>query len=246
MFRGSKVVGNAGVDALCQSAHNLKSLHLADNRLISDHAFRAIGSSSISTLELTCCPNVTDVGLGFLANGSTSKTLRKLILQYCRGITDTGIQHLVNLRSLEHLELAGLSPDVTDIGGVAISTIQTLRELKLSNICKLSDRTVVALAENCRNLEVLVLHRLGLGVIEPVPGDGIHAFSRHKCLKYLALYHLDESDVEIVLGCPSLESLVLDKSLIGTFGLMHGNSAGRVVKFESFDKPLLHFIPTVW
>ncbi|KAL6212682.1 hypothetical protein ACLB2K_017900 [Fragaria x ananassa] len=246
MFQGSWVVGNAGVDALLQSAHNLKSLHLDANSLISDHAFRATGSSSITTLELTYCPNVTDVGLGFLANGSTSKTLRKLVLERCRGITDTGIQLLVNLRSLEHLELTGFN-QVTDIGGVAISTIQTLRELKLSAIWKLSDRTFFALAENCRNLEVLVLHHIGLNA--PVTRASIHAFSRHKCLKYLALHgfsNLDKSDVEIVLGCPSLESLVLDKSLIGIFGLMHGNSAGRMVKFESINNPLLHFIPTVW
>ncbi|KAL6206386.1 hypothetical protein ACLB2K_023634 [Fragaria x ananassa] len=246
MFRGCKVVGNAGVDALFQSAHNLKSLHLKENHLISDRAFKAIGSSSISTLELQCCPNVTDMGLGFLANGSTSKTLKKLILKRCEGITDTGMQHLVNMRSLEHLELACLK-HVTDIGGTAISTIQTLRELKLCKLWKLSERTVVALAENCRNLEVLALYRIWLH--EPVTGASIHSFSRHKCLKYLSLYgfsNLDQSDVEIVLGCPSLESLVLDKSLTGNFRLMHGNSARRVVKFESFCDSFPQFMPTVW
>nr|XP_011460427.1 PREDICTED: F-box/LRR-repeat protein 4-like isoform X3 [Fragaria vesca subsp. vesca] len=246
MFWGNQVVGNAGVDALFQSGHNLKSLHLKDIYLISDHAFRAIGSSSISILELTRCRNVTDVGLGFLANGSTSKTLKKLILKRCEGITDTGMQHLVNMRSLEHLELACLK-HVTDIGGTAISTIQTLRELKLCKLWKLSERTVVALAENCRNLEVLALYRIWLH--EPVTGASIHSFSRHKCLKYLSLYgfsNLDQSDVEIVLGCPSLESLVLDKSLTGNFRLMHGNSARRVVKFESFCDSFPQFMPTVW
>ncbi|KAL6197063.1 hypothetical protein ACLB2K_032676 [Fragaria x ananassa] len=249
MFRGSKVVGNAGVDALFQSGHNLKSLHLEDIDLISDHAFRAIGSSSISTLELQCCPNITDVGLGFLANGYTSKTLKKLILKLCDGITETGIQLLVNLRSLEHLELSELTylNQLTDIGGVAISTIQTLRKLKLSNLWVLSERTVVALAENYRNLEVLVLDHIGYGI--GLTRASIHAFSRHKCLKYLALpdfSNLDQSDVEIVLGCPSLESLELDKSLTGNFGLMHGNSARRVVQFQSFCNPDPHSRPTVW
>ncbi|KAL6200734.1 hypothetical protein ACLB2K_030515 [Fragaria x ananassa] len=198
MFRGSKVVGNDGVDALFQSAHNnFKSLHLDVNYLISDHAFRAIGSSSMSTLELISCPNVSDAGLGFLAN---AKTLKKLILEHCDGITDTGIQLLVNLGSLEHLELASLNK-LTDTGGVAILTIQTLRELKLSEIWKLSDRTVVALAENCRNLEVLVLDRIRYGIDEPVTGASVRAFSSHKFLKYLALQHLRNIDQSILAKC---------------------------------------------
>ncbi|KAL6197062.1 hypothetical protein ACLB2K_032675 [Fragaria x ananassa] len=156
------------------------------------------------------------------------------------------MQHLVNMRSLEHLELACLN-HVTDIGGMTISTIQTLRELKLSKLWKLSERTVVALAENCCNLEVLALYRIWLH--EPVTGASIHSFSRHKCLKYLSFYgfsNLDQSDVEIVLGCPSLESLVLDKSAAGNFGLMHGNSTRWVVKFESFCDSFPQFMPTVW
>ncbi|KAL6175319.1 hypothetical protein ACLB2K_051960 [Fragaria x ananassa] len=43
---------------------------------------------------------------------------------------------------------------ITDIGGVAISGIQTLRELRLCPEGVL-DATIAALAENCPKLEIL-------------------------------------------------------------------------------------------
>ncbi|KAL6132034.1 hypothetical protein ACLB2K_070405 [Fragaria x ananassa] len=242
------VVGNEGLVALFQAAHNLKGLHLSSNELVSDYACRAIGSSCITTLELKDCPYVTtDVGLRFVANGTTSGTLKKLILDGCQGITDNGIEYLVKMRCLEHLELTNLSEGVTDVGGVAISTIQTLKELKLSEALGMSDRTVVALAENCHNLEAFALCLWFHG---DVSGASICAFSGHKCLKHLALFgdniHMSDVEVErIVLGCPSLESLVLDDSVVWNFGSMQ-DRARRVIKFGSYDRPLPHFTGTTW
>ncbi|PRQ16543.1 putative leucine-rich repeat domain, L domain-containing protein [Rosa chinensis] len=74
--------------------------------------------------------------------------------------------------SLEHLKLSyeGEVSQITDIGGVGISAIRTLRELIL-NYVNLSDPTMAALAQNCRNLEML-----DLGGCERVTGAGIRAF----------------------------------------------------------------------
>ena len=195
------------------------------------------------------CQKVTDLGLGFLANGSTSKTLKKLIIAGSSEFSDAGIQLLVKLRSLEHLELINLSSQVTNIGVVAISKIQTLRKLIVSDIDGVSDQTVVALAENCRNVEALIL--CCDDARKPLPGASIHAFSSHKSLKHLALFgriDLDQSDVERVLvECPSLESLVLNESLIKRFGMMRKNStrARRVVR-SKYECPDIfpHFMAT--
>lgn len=221
VFEGIYLVGDVGLNAFLNSSRNLRRLCLFDNYIISDQAFRAIASSSISSLELCSCYEISDVGLGFLANGSISKTLMKLIIECCERITDAGIQHLVKMSCLEHLELTyrPYRPfdrvGVTDVGGEAISRIQSLRELRLNDVRGFSDATVVALAENCPNLEVLALccgQKNG-----GVTAAGIRALSSHQCLKHLALFdvrNLGESDVmRIVFGCPSLESLVVDESL---------------------------------
>ncbi|KAL6177873.1 hypothetical protein ACLB2K_049394 [Fragaria x ananassa] len=212
---GLNAIGNSGVIELVHSAHNLESLVLLNNKLISDEALRGIGStSSISILQLMGCDSITDEGLSFLANGSTSKTLNKLILECCPKITDTGVDLLRKMYSLEHLKIScrAKTSRITDIGGVGISAILTLKVLILKHL-DVSDPTMVALAQNCRNLEIL-----DIGGCDKVTGAGICAFCSHKCLKRLKLDHLkiNLSDVErVVFGCPSLDSVVVDSRRSG-------------------------------
>ncbi|KAM5557417.1 hypothetical protein ABKV19_024675 [Rosa sericea] len=154
---GEGRVGDSGVGVLVHCAANLKCLCLGGNSLISDEALEAIGSASscsIGILKLVDCCNITDRGLGFLANGNTSQTLKKLILVRCDRITDTGIVLLSSkMCSLELLELSlGAKQRFTDIAGVAISAIQTLKVLNLDGRWDVSNRTIFALGENCRNL----------------------------------------------------------------------------------------------
>ncbi|XP_004309567.1 PREDICTED: F-box/LRR-repeat protein 20-like [Fragaria vesca subsp. vesca] len=179
---GRKAIGNSGVVELLHSTHNLDALGLLDNELISDEALRGIGcTSSISILDLIHCHNITDEGLAFLANGSTSRTLKKLIIDCCPEITDTGVEHLRKMCSLESLELCllGTRSPITDIGGLGISAIRTLKELILIHP-DVSDSTMVALAENCSKLETLDIKGC-----ENVTIAGICAFCNHKCLKIL-------------------------------------------------------------
>ena len=91
---------------------------------------------------------------------------------------------------------------------------------------------MVALAENCRKLETFDLQ-----YCTRLTGAGIRAFSGHKYLKLLKLFHLtnlDESDVEqVALGCPSLQSVVLDYSLTRKFEFID-EKARRVIKHSSY------------
>lgn len=96
-----------------------------------DKVLEAIGSLSLlSYLNLECCDRITDSGLGFLANGSCSKTLKTLVLAGCGGITDLGVCHLQNMSCLEELDLDGVKRD-SDDGLIAASEIPTLKKLNL-------------------------------------------------------------------------------------------------------------------
>ncbi|KAL6215524.1 hypothetical protein ACLB2K_014953 [Fragaria x ananassa] len=188
-------------------APNLVHLDLGGCYSISDRALKAIGCcGSLSYLDLESC-GFTDRGLGFLANGSCAKTLKALVLAWCKGITDVGVSRLQKMQCLEHLSLCNSSRHkITDIGGLAISAIKTLRTLNLAALAKLSNRTVAALAENCPNLEVLDVSECRL-----LTGAGIRAFRGHMCLKTIVLHRLHQvhaSDLEhLVLGCPALKSI---------------------------------------
>ncbi|KAM5565622.1 hypothetical protein ABKV19_019573 [Rosa sericea] len=194
--------------SLISIAHNLTHLDLGGCIKVSDEALEAIGSSSsISYLNLECCLLVTDRGLGFLGNGSISKTLKTLILNWITSITDVGVSHLQKMHCLEHLSLADCSqPEITDVGGAAISAILTLKKLSLCRLGEVSDRTIVALAQNCPNLEMVDLSGCG------ITGAGIRAFSGHACLQtiVLRLCEVGASDLEhLVLSCRSLKSILV-------------------------------------
>ncbi|KAL6146507.1 hypothetical protein ACLB2K_057186 [Fragaria x ananassa] len=206
-------VGLLGIMSMITSAaHNLTHLDLGSCYRVTDQVLEAIGSSSclIRFLNLRCCYNITDVGLSFLANGSCSKTIEQLNLSSCCGITNDGVLLLCKMRVLEELDLSCCF-DITDVGGQGISTIGTLKMLKLRSA--ITERTIVALAKNCLNLEVL-----DLDGCTGITTACIDAFSGHKCLRFLILLHCSSDDLRgyafesLAFGCPSLESIVVEES----------------------------------
>ncbi|XP_050365290.1 F-box protein At3g58530-like [Argentina anserina] len=204
--------GLLGIIAMItSSAHNLTHLDLGECSLVSDKALEAIGYSScpIRVLSLRLCSKITDAGLKFLADGPCSKTIQQLKLLGCTKITGAGVWHLSKMHVLEELDLA-MCIKVTDVGGVAISSIQNLKNLNLAGLHLLTEKTFVALAKNCINLEELRVSN-GRGTATA----SIDAFLGHKCLRSLNLAGCFSDDIKgyalesLALGCPSLESIVV-------------------------------------
>lgn len=114
------------------------------------------------------------------------------------------------MHCLEHLDLAHFHRH-RSCGNLGYR-IQTLKKLNLKTLISVSDRTIVVVADNCLNLEVL-----DLTGCELVTGTGIRAFSSHirlKCLVLCSCFGFGQSDVtHIVLGCRSLKSIVVDKRI---------------------------------
>ncbi|KAM5559888.1 hypothetical protein ABKV19_021195 [Rosa sericea] len=241
LLRGRRMMSeHDGIMSFIPLADNLKHLDLGYIVLVSDKTLEAIGSSScpITVLNLESC-DITDCGLRFLTNGSCSKTIKELVLAKCHGITDSGVSLLQKMCALEELNLAHCH-QVTDVGGVAISAIRTLKKLDFARGPRMTDwgpsvrdRTILALAENCLNLEML-----DLSGNEFVTGVGIRAFLGHKCLQSLDLRHIrvyvSGSDLEdLALACPSLKSILVEggwrKRLMGE---MQESTVSRFVRFN--------------
>ncbi|KAA8521829.1 hypothetical protein F0562_012500 [Nyssa sinensis] len=212
-LRRRSQIGNFGIISLVNWAQNLTNLDLGRCNRIVDEALKAIGNAnSLRVLNLQACWLITDRGLAYLASGSLSRTLKKLVIAECDRITDVGLLPLKQMCCLEELNLADCGPKVTDTGGVAIAAIQTLKRLKLSWLINISDDTIVALAQNCQNMAAL-----DLTGCESITGNGIRAFANHEFLEELVLafcQNFSGHDVEwTVLGCRTLRYIVLDKRL---------------------------------
>lgn len=206
-------IGNFGVVSLLNFGKNLTELDLGRCNRITDQALEAIGyATSLCVLNLRCCWLITDSGLAMLANGSTARTLKKLIIAECERITDYGLSCLQQMCCLEELNLAECGPAVTDIGGVAVASIPTLKWLNLSWLINISDVTLTAIAEHSQKLTVL-----DLTGCELITGEGVRAFVDHESLEELVLVscvNVFQSDVELlVLGSQSLKYIKLDKRL---------------------------------
>ncbi|WCJ29521.1 F-box family protein [Euphorbia peplus] len=210
-LRRRKNVGNVGVVELVKKAVEVTNLDLGRCNLIDDRSLEAIGCMNcIRVLNLEGCSLITDSGLELLSIGYSAKTLKKLVLAECDRITDFGVSLLVRFECLEELNLAECGPKVTDNGGLSIAGIRTLRRLNLSWLINISDRTMVALAEN---KDMVALDLTGC---EMITGAGICVFAAHKCLESLVLascFNVSGNAVERLLRCESVSCIVLDKRL---------------------------------
>ncbi|KAF5456473.1 hypothetical protein F2P56_025956 [Juglans regia] len=171
----------------------------------------AIGCRKLSKVLLRRRKNIGDVGVVSLIN--LASTLTNLDLGWCNLITDQALAAIgEQMYCLEELNMAECGPKITDIGGVAIATIQTLKRLNFSWLINVSDPTLFALAENCQKLVAV-----DFTGCELITGAGIRAFSNHTCLETLVFpscYNIGVHDLEnVVLGCRSLRCVVLDKRL---------------------------------
>ncbi|XP_043703540.1 F-box protein At3g58530-like [Telopea speciosissima] len=225
-------MGNVGVVDLIKSSQNLTTLDLAKCNKITDQALEAIGAaSSLRVLNLRGCSLVTDWGLASLATGSTSRTLKKLVLTECDQITDHGVSLLQQIYFLQELNLAECGPRVTDTGGVAIAAIRTLERLDFSWLINISDISLLAIAQNCRNLVAI-----DVTGCELLTGAGIRSFSNHKSLEVLVLascYNVCGEDVEqTVLECRSLRHVGLDRGLRMWMPMSMQENLSRICRLE--------------
>ncbi|KAL6216742.1 hypothetical protein ACLB2K_009961 [Fragaria x ananassa] len=136
--------------------------------------------------------------------------------------------YALNLQCLEELDLesCGYRTGVTDSGVIAaVSGNRSRKKLNLGRLTNVSDQSIVFVAGNCPNLEILDLSG------SYVTGAGVRAFSGHRCLQSLDLRMCSEfrlSDIEhMVLGCQSLKSIVLSNMIKETIP----ESLSRIVKF---------------
>ncbi|PIN10546.1 hypothetical protein CDL12_16873 [Handroanthus impetiginosus] len=215
LLRGRSAIGDLGVVSLAEFARNLRNLDLGFCRKISDEALKSIaGLNNLEMLSLQGCYLITDIGLSFLAEGPVHNTLIELNLAGCNRITDLELTNLREMDALEELNLAECGPNVTGLGiEIGVAGNWRLKKLNLSWLVNVTDSTLEALAERCWSLEVLDLTGcISISVL------GISAFSSHRCLKELVLIHCDIGVYgvyleDLVLGCSSLERIVLSKNV---------------------------------
>ncbi|CAK8673191.1 unnamed protein product [Clavelina lepadiformis] len=199
------------VDELAYYFCNVKTLILQGCRKVDDEAMRAVSKfPNLSSLNITNCTNVTDVGLNFVA-GMRSRLLH-LETSEVWHLSDEAIQNLVSQQpQIESLILYG--ENLTDLS--VISTchyLGNLRTFQMSFCRGLTDRSIFALCGKVR-LQTLHLKKIA----EEITTEALTLLFKETPLvnlRDLAICNtdaiVDDTVYAIAAGCPNLQKLHLD------------------------------------
>jgi len=162
----------------------LQHVALQQSPQVDDEFLKLLGEccAGLKTLDVISCSGVTDkglelafknltkiqslqlIGLGKIAGTCfqflLSKSLHIVNLKYCENLIDDGIAALVqNCQAICSLNLFGCSK-ITDIGieFIAGYLLGKLDTLICSNVSKITDTSLIAIADRCYNLKCLKLH----------------------------------------------------------------------------------------
>ncbi|KAG9441984.1 hypothetical protein H6P81_017838 [Aristolochia fimbriata] len=158
-LQNCKGITDNGIMALGKGLPSLLSLDVSYCRKVSDKGLVALaqGCPKLRSLHLAGCKLVTNGLLEALSEGC--RDLEELGLQGCFNINDKGLEILVDgCRRIKHLDLN----KCTRIGDLGISKVSefcssSVKILKLLDCHSVGNDSIFSIAQNCRNLETLVI-----------------------------------------------------------------------------------------
>ncbi|KAF6150728.1 hypothetical protein GIB67_020811 [Kingdonia uniflora] len=129
----NKKLTEKGLAVIAKGCCNLRTLHLAGCRFISDGLLQNLSNScpKLEELGLQGCIKITDSGLTSLVTGC--RRIKYLDVSKCGNIGDTGVSSVSNICSSH------------------------LRTLKLLDCYKVGNESILTLSKSCKNLETLVI-----------------------------------------------------------------------------------------
>ncbi|KAI3714000.1 hypothetical protein L1987_72589 [Smallanthus sonchifolius] len=158
-LQNCKGITDAGMAAVESGLSSLQSLDVSYCRKLTDKGLSAVteGCHDLKSLHLAGCRFVTNKLLESLSKNC--RNLEELGLQGCTNITDTGLTALVNgCKHIKHLDVN----KCTNVGDLGISAVAeacstSLKTLKLLDCYKLGDKSILTVADLCKNLETLII-----------------------------------------------------------------------------------------
>ena len=160
IFTTNADIGDRNDNLNDQSAGTLKNHSTMGDRLRSRDvaietntvvSVRPWGCPGLTSIGLSHCPSISDIGVIALAEGCSQ--LQSIDLSHCRSISDIGVSSIAG--GCPHLTSINLSgcPSISDIGVSALAEgCPHLTSIDLSNCARISDIGISALAEGCPHL----------------------------------------------------------------------------------------------
>jgi hypothetical protein len=219
-------VGDTGIASL-SSLPNLKLLHLSDCNRLRAAGIAAIGKMPvIEEVILNRVGAVNDQSLNLMCE---ARTLRRLQMGYCSGLSDAAMYPLRNLDVLEELIIAETSVTGEGLSFAAKGGLKNLKKLdmyqcpitligaKMINQCKSLEYLVLGnIGMDDKGLQILTkgmsnLRYLRIGACKNVIGSGLTAIRGADDLEFLSLENCSIVDkaMPLLKGFKKLKTLDL-------------------------------------
>ncbi|XP_037307791.2 F-box and leucine-rich repeat protein 13 [Pungitius pungitius] len=177
---GNNQLTDSGWKTLCSSSPDLCRLQAAECCGMTDTALKSVGNlKNLHNLDISLCNRVSDAGIQYLIEGSSSTKLRELNVSYCSLITDTSVMRIAQrLCKLYDLNLS-YCERLTD---------GSLEWLSGSSICSLDMSACNIMDQGLASLEGIHLKKIILAECVCITDVGIEKLCR-------TVRHLEHVDV---------------------------------------------------
>ncbi|KAI3371433.1 hypothetical protein L3Q82_024023, partial [Scortum barcoo] len=175
-IEGNNQLTDMSWKALCCSSQGLRRLHAVECPRMTDASLRSVAAlKNLQYLDISLCTKVSDIGIQYLTEGSSSTKMRELNVSHCSHITDMSVMRIAQrLCKLSHLNLSfcerltdmslewlsGSSICSLDISGCNIQDqgLAALEGIRLKNLVlvecvHITDIGIEKLCKNVRDLE---------------------------------------------------------------------------------------------
>ncbi|XP_004302549.1 PREDICTED: F-box/LRR-repeat protein 3 [Fragaria vesca subsp. vesca] len=213
-FLNSNPTDRKSFSLVCKSFYSIESKHRRTlTPLRSDHLPSILTRyTSLTRLDLTLCPRVTDSSLITISNACKSN-LQSIDLSRSKYFSGAGLQSLaVNCKNMVEIDLSNAT-ELKDSAAAALAEAKNLERLWLGRCKQITDMGVGCIAVGCRKLKLISL-KWCLGVDDL----GVELLAlKCKDLRSLDLSYLPITDkcLPSIFELPYLEDLVLE----GCFGI---------------------------
>ncbi|XP_034071679.1 dynein regulatory complex subunit 6 isoform X1 [Gymnodraco acuticeps] len=180
--------------ALCSSSQGLRRLHAAECSRMTDASLKSVASlKNLHHLDISLCSKVSDTGIQYLTEGSSSTKLRELNVSYCCHITDISVMMIAQrLCKLYHLNLS-YCKSLTDM---------SLEWLSGSSVCSLDISGCNIQDQGLAALEGIRLKKLNVAQCVYITDIGIEKL----CKNVRDLEHVDVSHC-VALSDPAIRAI---------------------------------------
>ncbi|KAF5446625.1 hypothetical protein F2P56_032235 [Juglans regia] len=156
LYRSSGIT-DAGIAAIAHGCPTLEMINIAYNDKITDRSLISLSKClMLKALEIRGCHSVSSVGLSAIAMGC--RQLMVLDIKKCVNINDNGMIPLAQFsQNLKEINLSYCS--VTDVGLLALASINQLQNMTILHLVGLTPNGLAAGLLACQGLTKVKLHK---------------------------------------------------------------------------------------